>query len=81
MQDSVALGVPAAIELWLVEDRARMEAKLTQKASAAQLVGLYARLAQVGGWLIGQLISSADRQLLCTPDTGLGSLGSSIAIL
>jgi hypothetical protein len=48
-QESVALGVPAALELWLAEDRPRMEAKLTQRGPAQQLVGLYARLAQVRG--------------------------------
>ncbi len=45
----MALGVPAALELWLAEDRPRMEAKLTQRGPAQQLVGLYARLAQVRG--------------------------------
>lgn len=46
-QDSVELGVPGALELWLAEDHARMEPKLTQREPVQQLVALYARVAQV----------------------------------
>ncbi len=49
-QESVELGVPAALELWLAEDHARLEPKLTQREPVAQLVALYARIAQVSAW-------------------------------
>jgi hypothetical protein len=47
-QESVELGALSALDVWLSEDHSRLEARLTQRDPIAQLVGLYARIAQVG---------------------------------